>query len=110
MRLFNRTGWLLFLPAVILICSTSAFAAQSITARLPLVFEPNRGQAPAQVQYLLRGGALEGEFQKDGVLFRLSDAAGGCARRVGQSTQPVSRIVAHQIVDNSCDSCIVYDY
>lgn len=73
MRLFNRTGWLLFLPAVILICSTSAFAAQSITARLPLVFEPNRGQAPAQVQYLLRGGTLEGEFQKDGVLFRLSD-------------------------------------
>jgi len=71
-RLFNRSGLLLFLPVVILICSTSAFAAQSITARLPLVFEPNRGQAPAEVQYILRGGTLEGEFQKDGVLFRLS--------------------------------------
>lgn len=72
MRLFNRRGWLLFLPAIILICSTSAFAAQSITARLPLVFEPNRGQAPAEVQYILRGGTFAGEFQKDGVLFRLS--------------------------------------
>ena len=72
MRLFNRSGWLLFLPAVILICSSSAFAAQSITARLPLVFEPNRGQAPTEAQYILRGGTLEGEFQKDGVLFRLS--------------------------------------
>jgi hypothetical protein len=75
-RLFNRTGWLLFVPAVILICSTicstPAFAAQSTTARLPLVFEPNRGQAPAEVQYLLRGDALEGEFHKDGVRLRLS--------------------------------------
>ena len=73
MRLFNRSGWLLFLPAIIFICSTSVFATQSITARLPLVFEPNRGQAPAEVQYILRGGALTGEFQKDGILFRLSD-------------------------------------
>jgi hypothetical protein len=70
-RRFNRTGWLLFLPAVILICTTPAFAAQAMTARLPLVFEPNRGQAPAEVQYLLRGDALEGEFQKDGVRLRL---------------------------------------
>ena len=73
MRLFNRSGWLLFLLAVTFIFSTSVFATQSITARLPLLFEPNRGQAPAEVQYILRGGALAGEFQKNGILFRLSD-------------------------------------
>jgi hypothetical protein len=66
-RLFNRIGWLLFLSAVILIRSTLAFAAPPITNRLPLVFEPNRGQAPTEVRYLLRGGKLEGEFQTDGV-------------------------------------------
>lgn len=71
-RLFNRSGWL-FLPAIIFLCSTSLFATQSITARLPLLFEPNRGQAPAEVQCILRGGTLAGEFQKDGILFRLSD-------------------------------------
>jgi hypothetical protein len=62
---------LLFLPTVILICSTLAFAAPPVTARLPLIFEPNRRQAPTQVRYLLRGGALEGEFQTDGVRLKL---------------------------------------
>jgi hypothetical protein len=38
---------------------------------LPLIFEPNRRQAPTQVRYLLRGGALEGEFQTDGVRLKL---------------------------------------
>jgi hypothetical protein len=72
-RFFNRIGWLLFLSAVSLICSTLVFAAPSSANRLPLVFEPNRGQAPAEILYLLRGGTLEGEFQTDGVLLNLLD-------------------------------------
>ncbi len=71
MRHFSRTGCLLFLLAVILGGSTRGFAAQSFTAKIPLVFEPNRGQAPADVRYLLREGTLEGEFQKDGIRLRL---------------------------------------
>lgn len=71
MRHFGRIGCLLFLLAVILGCSTRAFAAQSFTAKVPLVFEPNRGQAPADIRYLLREGSLEGEFQKDGIRLRL---------------------------------------
>jgi hypothetical protein len=38
--------------------------------KAPLVFEPNRGQAPGNVRYLLRGGGFEGEFLNDG--FRLT--------------------------------------
>jgi hypothetical protein len=73
LNVFNRSGWLLFLPAI-LICSTFASATRPVTSQLPLVFESNQGQAPAGVQYILRGGALQGEFQKDGV--RLSLAGG----------------------------------
>lgn len=73
MQFFNRRGWLFLLPAIF-IYSTLAFAAHPIATQLPLVFEANQGQAPAGVQYILRGGALEGEFQKDGV--RLSLASG----------------------------------
>ncbi len=68
--LFNRKGWLLFLPAI-LICSTLAFAARPVATQLPLVFEANQGQAPAGVQYILRGGSLQGEFQEDGVRLSL---------------------------------------
>lgn len=71
MRLLGRIGWSLPLLAGILGCSTLTFAAQSFTAKVPLVFEPNRGQAPADIRYLLRGSALEGEFQRDGVRLKL---------------------------------------
>jgi hypothetical protein len=71
MKVFGRAGWSLFLLAVILGRFTPAFAAQSVTAKLPLVFEPNLGQASADVRYVLRAGALTGEFQKDGVRLKL---------------------------------------
>ena len=77
MRFFNRSGWMSFLPAIILASSTystPSFAASPVTTRLPIVFEPNRGQAPAETRYVLRGGALEGEFQNDGVRLRLSSS------------------------------------
>jgi len=34
----------------------SGISSQSIPAKLPLVFESNRGQAPGNVRYLLREG------------------------------------------------------
>ena len=71
MKLLDRVGLPLFLSAVIFTCSTPTFAAQSITTRLPMVFEPNRGQASAEVRYLLRGGVMNAEFQKDGVRLSL---------------------------------------
>ena len=71
MRVFGRAGWSLLLLASILGGFTRGGAAQSVTAKLPLVFEPNRGQAPGNVRYVLREGALEGEFQKDGVRLSL---------------------------------------
>jgi len=73
-RRLARIDWLPILSAVfVLTGSTLAFAAKpnTATARMPLVFEANRGQAPAGIGYLLRGGPIEGEFQKDGVLLRL---------------------------------------
>jgi hypothetical protein len=70
----SRIDWLLILFTVFILAgSTLAFAAQpnTATARLPLVFEANHGQAPVGIGYLLRGASFEGEFQKDGVLLRL---------------------------------------
>jgi hypothetical protein len=86
-KLFDRVGGSLCLFAGALSCSMPLFAAQPITTRLPLAFEPNRGQAPAEVRYVMRGGALEGEFQNDGVSLRLlsseKDAAQVKMRLVG---------------------------
>jgi len=72
MKLLRHSGWLLFLVCAALGCTRPAFPAKSTLARLPLVFEPNQGQAPADVRFLLHGGALEGEFQTDGVRLMLS--------------------------------------
>ena len=65
MKLSRRIGWSLFLLGVILTCyPTKASAAQSIAVKLPLVFEPNQGQAAPDVRYLLRGGAVEDDAEK----------------------------------------------
>jgi hypothetical protein len=71
MKLLDRVGLPLFLSAIIFTFSTPVFAAQSMTTRLPLVFEPNHGQASAEVRYLLRGGVLDGQFEDDGVRLSL---------------------------------------
>lgn len=74
LRISIRIGWSLFLLASMLGGFTLCGAAQSVTSTLPLTFEPNHGQAPENVRYVLRAGALEGEFQKDSVrLSLLSD-------------------------------------
>jgi hypothetical protein len=71
MRHVGHIGRSLFLLAVTLPCSTRAFPSQSIPAKLPLVFESNRGQAPGNVRYLLREGVLKGEFLNDGLRLAL---------------------------------------
>jgi hypothetical protein len=76
-RFFDRSGWVSLLATILLVCSTYStlsFAASPVTTRLPMVFEPNRGQAPAETRYVLRGGVLEGEFQNDGVRLTLSSS------------------------------------
>ena len=69
-----------------------AFATQSTPIRLPLVFEPNRGQSPADVRYLFRGGPLAGEFRVDGVSLTLRAGTHAAAqvrmRLVGTSKDP----------------------
>jgi hypothetical protein len=47
---------------------------------LPLVFEPNLGQAPAEVSYLLAGGVLGGEFCADGVSLTLPTGKDSASR------------------------------
>lgn len=58
----------------ILTGSTLAFAAKpnAVTARLPLVFEANRGQAPSQYQYLFHRDGMQAMFVRDGVDFVLA--------------------------------------
>ena len=45
--------------------------AQTKVARLPMVFEPNQGQAVNGASYLLHDGMLNGEFLRDGVSLAL---------------------------------------
>jgi len=72
MKYVGHLRWPLFLLAVTLTCSTRAFPSQPVPAKLPLVFESNQGQAPGNVRYLLREGALKGEFLNDGLRLVLS--------------------------------------
>jgi hypothetical protein len=71
MKSTGRIVWSLFLLSFILTSSTRAFFGQPIPAKLPLVFEFNRGQAPGNVRYLVRAGNLEGEFLNDGLRLTL---------------------------------------
>jgi hypothetical protein len=70
-RVLVRAGLSLFLFAAIFGGLMRVGVAQSVTAKLPLVFQQNRGQASENVRYLLRQGDIEGEFQSDGVRLRL---------------------------------------
>ncbi|MBB5062450.1 choice-of-anchor D domain-containing protein [Granulicella mallensis] len=71
MKVFGRAGLSLFLCAVVFGGLIQGGVAQSVTAKLPLVFQQNRGQASENVRYVLRQGNIEGEFQRDGVRLRL---------------------------------------
>ena len=61
--------------SLLLMCvSTSVFlAATPATQTLgrPLVFEPNRGQGPAEVQWLARGSGFQLGFTSDGATLAL---------------------------------------
>lgn len=43
-----------------------ASQARAVQASLPLVFEANRGQAPAELAYLVHGNAISAGFRRDG--------------------------------------------
>jgi hypothetical protein len=73
MKRLDRLCRSLLIPVAMLTVSPTLYAADSVTSQLPLIFEPNQGQAPAEVRYRMRGGALEGEFQSDGVILALPD-------------------------------------
>jgi len=47
--------------------------AQMLTANAPLVFEPNRGQAPANVQWLARGSRFMIGLTSDGAVLEFRD-------------------------------------
>lgn len=46
-------------------------AARIVTSKAPLYFEPNQGQAPASVRYVLRGGRVEAQLSPRGVALAL---------------------------------------
>ena len=48
-------------------------AAQMLTANAPLVFEPNRGQAPSNVQWLARGSRFMIGLTSDGAVLQFRD-------------------------------------
>jgi len=80
MKRFGRFCRSLLLPVAMLAVSPIMHAADSVTSHLPLIFEPNQGQAPAEVRYRMRGGALEGEFQRDGVILALPGSGKAVSR------------------------------
>src|SRR5580658_1323977 len=52
---------------------TTAAQAQMLTANAPLVFEPNVGQAPANVQWLARGSRFIIGITSDGAVMEFRD-------------------------------------
>lgn len=61
----------LFATLLISLFSFPTLFAQTKVARLPIVFEPNRGQAVDDARYVFHDGRLSGEFLQDGVSFAL---------------------------------------
>ena len=53
--------------------STAAAQAQMLAANAPLAFEPNRGQAPANVQWLARGSRFVIGLTSDGAVLEFCD-------------------------------------
>jgi hypothetical protein len=53
--------------------TTQATQAQMLTANAPLVFEPNRGQAPPNVQWLARGSRFVIGLTSDGAILEFRD-------------------------------------
>jgi hypothetical protein len=53
--------------------SSAAAQAQMLTAHAPLVFEPNRGQAPTNVQWLARGSRFVIGITSDGAVLEFRD-------------------------------------
>jgi hypothetical protein len=68
---FGRVIRYFCLAACFLGLSKSLLASRNGESRLPLSFEQNLGQAPKDVLYLMRGGALQGAFESNGVRLKL---------------------------------------
>jgi hypothetical protein len=65
----RRSCWLLILPVALVLVSTAvAFDAAGVVAA-PVVFEPNQGQAQADVRFLSRAGGYLLTLQDDAVAF-----------------------------------------
>lgn len=61
----------LLFSLLISLLALSTLFAQTKIARLPMVFEPNTGQAPDDARYVFHDGRLSGEFYRDGVSLAL---------------------------------------
>lgn len=68
---FGRVIRYFCLAACFLGLSTSLLASWTGESRLPLTFEQNLGQAPKDVRYLMRRGALQGAFETNSVRLKL---------------------------------------
>ena len=60
-------------PATTSAGASAASQVQMFTANAPLVFEPNRGQAPANVQWLARGSRFMIGLASDGAILEFRD-------------------------------------
>lgn len=63
---------------------------QPLAARRPLVFEPNRGQAPAQVKWIARASGYTLFLTREGVTMVLQDGAGSAHGSRSRRLAPVS--------------------
>src|SRR5579871_6025333 len=64
---------------------TAAPARQTEYGRLPLAFEPNRGQAAAGIDYLAHGAGYSISLLRGGILLNVRSASGRNERKVAVS-------------------------
>src|SRR5262249_2866604 len=69
------------LSSLILSATFLSAAPQPQAVHLPLVFEPNRGQFPAQVEWIARGPGYQLTLTSEGVMMMVREGAAEPAKR-----------------------------
>jgi hypothetical protein len=75
-----------------------AAAPQPQAFRRPLVFEPNRGQAPAEVKWLARGPGYQLFFTREGVTMMVEERAAAPSRSVQSPARGYTSTLKYSVV------------
>jgi len=89
----NKSMRTISVALLVILCAAPAVAVEKTAlGKMPVHFEPNRGQAPASTLFLTRDRGLQAHFTSSGALFRLEGSEGAATvqmKWLGAHAQPV---------------------